>query len=71
MIPAEGVSGTFIKVAQRVNLRVDLDDRPTLALSPGLSVVARIHIASAEASRGSASRGSASRTPSPTPRTSR
>ena len=38
MIPSDGVSGTFVKVAQRVPLRVDLVRMPPVALSPGLSV---------------------------------
>ena len=42
LIPAEGVSGTFIKVSQRVPLRIELDDPPDLVLAPGLSVEVRI-----------------------------
>jgi membrane fusion protein (multidrug efflux system) len=50
LVPAEGVSGTFIKVAQRVPLRIGLDTIPNnLLLSPGLSVEVRIHVARAEA----------------------
>ena len=49
LVPAEGVSGTFIKVAQRVPLRIGLDSVPeSLALSPGLSVEVRIHVAHPE-----------------------
>ena len=43
LIPAEGVSGTFIKVTQRVPLRIALAAPPELALGPGLSVEVRIH----------------------------
>ncbi len=43
LIPAEGVSGTFIKVTQRVPLRIALTVPPELALGPGLSVEVRIH----------------------------
>ena len=43
LIPAEGVSGTFIKVTQRVPLRIALAVPPDLALGPGLSVEVRIH----------------------------
>jgi len=48
LIPSEGVSGTFIKVAQRVPLLVALDpsDVP-LNLGPGLSVEIRVHEGSA------------------------
>jgi membrane fusion protein (multidrug efflux system) len=43
LVPAEGVSGTFIKVAQRMPLRIALDPPPKgLKLSPGLSVEVRI-----------------------------
>jgi multidrug resistance efflux pump len=42
-IPAEGVSGTFIKVTQRVPLRIAVTAPPDLALGPGLSVELRIH----------------------------
>jgi membrane fusion protein, multidrug efflux system len=43
LIPAEGVSGTFIKVAQRVPLVIVFDSPPDLPLGPGLSVEVRIH----------------------------
>lgn len=43
LIPSEGVSGTFIKVAQRVPLRISIDSKPKdLPLGPGLSVEVRI-----------------------------
>jgi len=42
LIPAEGVSGTFIKVTQRVPIRIAFDTPPKLALGPGLSVEVRI-----------------------------
>lgn len=42
-IPAEGSSGSFIKVAQRVPIRVSIDSDPQLFLGPGLSVEIRIH----------------------------
>ncbi|MBW2092175.1 MAG: hypothetical protein JRI34_08655 [Deltaproteobacteria bacterium] len=43
LIPAEGVSGTYIKVAQRVPIRIVIDSYPDLPLGPGLSVEIRIH----------------------------
>ncbi len=50
LIPAEGVSGTFIKVAQRIPLRVKLLHPPSdILLGPGLSVELTIHIDSAPA----------------------
>jgi len=49
LIPAEGVSGTFIKVTQRVPLRIAVSGAPPdLALGPGLSVEVRIHSGSAQ-----------------------
>jgi membrane fusion protein (multidrug efflux system) len=49
LIPAEGVSGTFIKVTQRVPLRISVNAPPDLPLGPGLSVEVRIHSGSATA----------------------
>ncbi len=46
LMPSEGVSGTFIKVTQRVPLRVSLDDPPAKyfnRLGSGLSVELKIH----------------------------
>jgi len=42
LIPAEGVSGTFIKVTQRVPLRISVTAPADLPLGPGLSVEVRI-----------------------------
>ena len=42
LIPAEGVSGTFIKVTQRIPLRIAVSAPPELMLGPGLSVEVRI-----------------------------
>ena len=50
LIPAEGVSGTFIKVTQRVPLRVAVTAPPDLALGPGLSVELRIRSGTAKLS---------------------
>lgn len=47
LIPAEGVSGTYIKVTQRVPLRIAVTAPPDLHLGPGLSVEVRIRIGSA------------------------
>jgi membrane fusion protein, multidrug efflux system len=43
LIPAEGVSGTFIKLTQRVPIRVKFEIPPGLNLGPGLSVQLHIH----------------------------
>jgi len=44
LIPSEGASGTFIKVAQRVPIKITVDALPNLPLGPGLSVEIRIHV---------------------------
>jgi membrane fusion protein (multidrug efflux system) len=49
IIASEGVSGTFIKVAQRVPLKIVFDSMPDLPLGPGLSVEVRIHCGSVPA----------------------
>ena len=49
LIPAEGVSGTFIKVTQRIPLRIAVTAPPEFALGPGLSVEVKIRIGSAAA----------------------
>jgi membrane fusion protein (multidrug efflux system) len=51
LIPAEGVSGTFIKVTQRVPLRIAVSAPPDLPLGPGMSVVVKIRIGSAPAEK--------------------
>lgn len=43
LIPSEGVSGAFIKVSQRIPIRVDLDRVPNVAIGPGLSVEIKIY----------------------------
>jgi len=42
LVPAEGVSGTFIKVTQRVPLKISVNAPTDLPLGPGLSVEVRI-----------------------------
>ena len=51
LVPAEGVSGTFIKVTQRVPLRLAVTAPPELPLGPGLSVEVRIRVGSAPAAK--------------------
>jgi membrane fusion protein, multidrug efflux system len=51
LMPAEGVSGTFIKVTQRVPLRLAVTAPPNLSLGPGLSVDVRIRVGSAPVAR--------------------
>jgi membrane fusion protein (multidrug efflux system) len=44
LIPAEGSSGTFIKVTQRVPIRVSVQAPVDIPIGPGLSVEIRIRI---------------------------
>jgi len=43
LIPSESAGGTYVKVAQRVPVKILLEKYPELPLGPGLSVVVRIH----------------------------
>ena len=52
LIPAEGVSGTFIKVTQRVPLRISVSAPRELPLGAGMSVEVKIHVGSAAQARG-------------------
>jgi membrane fusion protein (multidrug efflux system) len=47
LVPSEGVSGTFIKVTQRVPLRISVNAPADIPLGPGLSVEVRIHVGAA------------------------
>lgn len=42
LLPTGGSSGAFIKVAQRVSVRITVDEFPDLLLGPGLSVEIRV-----------------------------
>ena len=44
LIPSEGVSGTFIKVSQRLPILIALDRPKGLTLGPGMSVEIKIHL---------------------------
>lgn len=44
LIPSEGASGTYIKVAQRVPIKIVVESYPKLPLGPGLSVEIKIYI---------------------------
>lgn len=54
LIPAAGVAGTFIKVTQRVPIRIALSSLPpsSVALGPGLSVEVHIHSHTASSASG-------------------
>ena len=44
LLPSENASGTFVKVTQRVPVRISIDDARDVVLRPGLSTEIRIHI---------------------------
>jgi len=44
LMPSGGATGAFIKVAQRVSVRIAVDEFPDLLLGPGLSVEIRINV---------------------------
>ena len=46
LIPSEGVSGTFIKVSQRLPILIDMDRPDGVTLGPGMSVEIEIHVGS-------------------------
>ena len=48
LIPSEGVSGTFIKVTQRIPLRISVVAPPELPLGPGLSVEVKIRLGTSD-----------------------
>ncbi|HEX8108968.1 MAG TPA: HlyD family secretion protein, partial [Kofleriaceae bacterium] len=43
LLPPENASGNFIKVTQRVPVRIKIDDRRGLVLRPGMSAEVVIH----------------------------
>jgi membrane fusion protein (multidrug efflux system) len=45
LLPAQNATGNFVKIVQRVPVKIVLDDPPTdVALGPGMSVVPTVHI---------------------------
>ncbi|MBW2623314.1 MAG: HlyD family secretion protein [Deltaproteobacteria bacterium] len=44
LLPSGGATGAFIKVAQRISIRIAVDEFPNLLLGPGLSVEIRINV---------------------------
>ena len=46
LFPPENATGNFVKVVQRVPVKIDLDQQPeaALALAPGMSVEATVHV---------------------------
>lgn len=44
LLPPENASGTFVKVTQRIPVRIEIDDAQDVVLRPGLSTEIRIHV---------------------------
>jgi membrane fusion protein (multidrug efflux system) len=44
LLPAENATGNFVKVVQRVPVKIDFDKMPDVVLGPGMSVVPRVHV---------------------------
>ena len=39
LLPAQNATGNYVKIVQRVPIKIVMDDPPTVALGPGMSVV--------------------------------
>jgi membrane fusion protein (multidrug efflux system) len=44
LLPPENATGNFVKVVQRVPVKIDFDKLPDVVLGPGMSVEPRVHI---------------------------
>ena len=44
LLPAENATGNFVKVVQRVPVKIDFDKMPDVVLGPGMSVEPRVHV---------------------------
>ena len=45
LVPAQNASGNFVKVTQRIPVRVEIDDhRPDMPLRPGMSVETYVNV---------------------------
>jgi membrane fusion protein (multidrug efflux system) len=45
LLPAENATGNFVKVVQRIPVKIEIDDPPTdLTLGPGMSVVPEVKV---------------------------
>ena len=44
LLPAENATGNFVKVVQRVPVKVTFDQRPDVELGPGMSVVPTVTV---------------------------
>jgi membrane fusion protein (multidrug efflux system) len=44
LLPPENATGNFVKVVQRVPVKIVLDQRPDVVLGPGMSAVAYVKV---------------------------
>lgn len=44
LLPAENATGNYVKVVQRVPVKITFDQRPEIQLGPGMSVVPTVTV---------------------------
>ena len=44
LLPAENATGNYVKVVQRVPVKIVFDEKPDVVLGPGMSVVPWVHV---------------------------
>jgi membrane fusion protein (multidrug efflux system) len=44
LLPAQNATGNYVKIVQRVPVKIVMDDPPDVALGPGMSVVPTVRI---------------------------
>jgi membrane fusion protein, multidrug efflux system len=44
LLPAQNATGNYVKVVQRIPVKITFDERPTLQIGPGMSVVPTVSI---------------------------
>jgi membrane fusion protein (multidrug efflux system) len=44
LLPAQNATGNYVKIVQRIPVKITFDQRPDLQLGPGMSVIPRVTI---------------------------
>ena len=44
LLPPDNATGNFVKVVQRIPVRIEIDDRPNLTLRPGMSALVTVRV---------------------------
>jgi membrane fusion protein (multidrug efflux system) len=44
LLPAQNATGNYVKIVQRIPVKIAFDQRPDLQLGPGMSVIPRVTI---------------------------